>query len=65
MLDRVGCAPGEGLMVGDRIERDGAAAAALGVPFLLRAEAGPEGVARVSDFREMAARLARGEAIAA
>ena len=55
LLERAGCRPDQALMVGDRMSRDGAAAAALGVPFLLRsAKDGPPGVPRVVDFRKLA-----------
>ena len=55
LMERAGCQPQQTLMVGDRMSRDGQAAAALGVPFLLRsAKAGPPGVARVADFPALA-----------
>lgn len=61
LLERAGCRPGQALMVGDRMSRDGAAAAALGVPFLLRsAKDGPAGVPRVVDFRKLAAAVQSG-----
>ncbi len=52
-MEAAGVGPGETLMVGDRQSRDGAAAAALGVDFLLRADAPPRGgggVHHVKDF---------------
>ena len=56
LLERAGCRPDQALMVGDRMSRDGAAAAALGVAFLLRsAKDGPTGVPRVVDFTKLAA----------
>lgn len=55
---RAGVAPQDVLMVGDRVSRDGAAAAAFGASFLLRAARGPEGVRRAADFRRFAADLA-------
>ena len=56
LLHRAGCRPDQALMVGDRMSRDGAAAAALGVAFLLRsAKDGPTGVPRVVDFTKLAA----------
>ena len=54
LLERTGLDAAQVLMVGDRMERDGAAAAALGVAFLLRAAKGPDGVARVADFAALA-----------
>lgn len=58
-LRRADCRAEEALMVGDRMERDGAAAKALGVPFLLRAPKGPSGIPRVADFEGLAEGLAR------
>lgn len=52
LLRQAGCGPDAALMVGDRLDRDGAAARALGVAFLLRATRGPEGVPRVADFTD-------------
>ena len=57
LLSRAGLRAGEVLMVGDRTERDGAAARALGAAFLLRAKRGPDGTARVADFTGLAASL--------
>lgn len=56
LMERAGCQPGQTLMVGDRMSRDGQAAAALGVAFLLRsAKRGPAGVPHVVDFVKLAA----------
>lgn len=41
LMHRLGAAPGETLMVGDRVSRDGAAARAAGVDFLLRTDRAP------------------------
>ena len=49
-----GATPAQTLMIGDRIDRDGAAAAAFGAAFLLRGERAPEGTACVPDFVQMA-----------
>lgn len=55
LMERAGCQPARTLMVGDRMSRDGQAAAALGVPFLLRSSKnGPAGVARVGNFTKLA-----------
>ena len=41
-------------MIGDRMSRDGAAAAALGVPFVLLGRGrAPDGTARLADFRPL------------
>lgn len=60
LMERADAAPAETLMVGDRPERDGAAAAAAGVDFLLRADRAPRGrdpaAWRVADFTVLAAR---------
>ena len=40
LLDRAGCTPSEAVMIGDRESRDGEAARALGVAFLLRQKGG-------------------------
>lgn len=58
LLERVACRPEEALMVGDRLTHDGAAAQALGVPFLLRAARAPDGVPHFPDFRRFAEALA-------
>lgn len=58
LIARAAVAPAETLMIGDRPERDGEAARRAGVPFLLRARRGPEGVPRVADFVGLAEALA-------
>jgi len=56
LMAQANCPAEKALMVGDRVERDGKAAAALGVAFLLRsARQGPPGVARVAHFTALAA----------
>lgn len=57
LLDRTGIPSEAVLMVGDRDSHDGAAARAAGVDFLLRARRGPPGIARVADYRALAADL--------
>jgi len=52
LLARVGCTPEEALMIGDREERDGAVAAALGMPFVLRSVRGSGSGAAVRDFTD-------------
>ena len=56
-LRRLGCAPAECLMIGDREERDGAAARRLGVPFLLRSTASPPRPGRFRDYAELISSL--------
>ena len=58
LLERVACRPEEALMIGDRMTHDGAAARALGVPFLLRGARAPDGVPFLPDFRRLAEALA-------
>lgn len=54
LLDRCGCAPHEALMIGDRAERDGAAAGRLGVPFLLYGRKSVGGAVYSPDFSALA-----------
>jgi FMN phosphatase YigB (HAD superfamily) len=53
LLTRTGLRPDQALMIGDRTSHDGRAAAALSVPFLLRARKAPPGTASVADFRSL------------
>lgn len=60
LLERAGCQANDALMIGDRPECDGAAAAALGMDFLLRRSGRPRlGLPQVRDFtdRRLAALL--------
>ena len=52
MLDRAGVAPHEAVMIGDRPERDGEAAARAGVPFLLRTRKRVDGHHCAADYRD-------------
>lgn len=53
-----GASPEETLMIGDRMDRDGTAAASFGAAFLLRGRAAPGGTASARDFTALAESLA-------
>ncbi len=50
ILGETGCRPGEAVLVGDRVDRDGGAAERAGVAFLLRGPAAPPGVLHLPSY---------------
>ncbi|PZX18784.1 putative hydrolase of the HAD superfamily [Palleronia aestuarii] len=53
VMRAAGTRPDETLMIGDRMSRDGAAAASAGVPFLLLGRRAPSGIPHVPDFHAL------------